>query len=244
MLNYGTPLISLNSRVIYGYFEDDTPLLLLASYFAEPTGVETFEKIMLLLERGADAKIVNDYGETCLHRILSYKIAGYFGNRWNLRINLCQPLCRRRTEDAEKVLVALVKAGANVYARTNWGESVSERAYCNGHTKLWMKVLKTCGYDPWDVLAKGGLNVGCRNYFTKLVEERESCLDVSSDTNSDEDGETPEYEGEDELDSERDKESLEGETEEEMNMDDGEESSEDENDINMDDNQEAESGEA
>lgn len=259
MLNYGGPFVGPNSSVYVGHFGIQTPLLLLARYFECPTSFtfETTEKIILLLERGADVKVTDNDGRTCLHMILNYgdyrHMLGkaYCIHKW-------QQYCKKRKADAGKILVALVKAGADVYARNNSRKTVSEIAHCRGRTKLWMKFLKTCGYNPWNVLAKGGLNIGCRTCFPLLDtdEDNESCWDTSSDMNTDEDEtstedetgdelnmdeEILESETEDELDTNRDEESIESETDGEVEMEYDGDSSAVESDIDMDDDGEAES---
>jgi hypothetical protein len=81
-----------------------------------------------------------------------------------------------------------------------------------------MRVLKTCGYNHWSVLAQGGLNIGYITCFPKLDadEEDESCWDISSDTNTHEDEANAEDDTGDELDMGEDEEVLENKTEVEL----------------------------
>ena len=76
------------------------------------------------------------------------------------------------------MLLAMVKAGADVYTRGKFGYTVSEVARYYTHTGLWVKVLKTCGYDPETVLAYG-------NGEIELREGRDE-PDVSGTMSSDE----------------------------------------------------------
>lgn len=41
----------------------------------------------------------------------------------------------------------MVTAGADVYATSNTGESVSDFAKITGHLEEWVEVLEECGFD-------------------------------------------------------------------------------------------------
>jgi hypothetical protein len=96
------------------------------------------EKIFLLLQRGADIRITNHYGDTCLHIILGSRHARWISDR-----------CYR--EELKDILMCMVTAGADVFASNRKGETISQAACWNGHVDLWREVLGECGYDPGEV---------------------------------------------------------------------------------------------
>jgi hypothetical protein len=149
---------------------------------------------MYLLKFRPDLKVKDRIGKTCLHIILGYNDLRYASMRTN---HAWSRSCKQRKEDAQKVLVALITAGADVYARTNSGTTVSEIAYRYKRIDLWVKVLKACGYDHWEVLARGGLNVG----WVESAEDEEG---------DDDDGGDDDEDNEDDYESDDDDESDDG----------------------------------
>ena len=113
-----------------------TALLLCTGEFGYGANLRCVE---FLLDRGADVTTKDDDGNTCLHNVLQSSHLSGHDNR----------------DELKNLLVLLIQAGADVYATTNDGESVSDMAYtfildffepiCLGH--VWEEALLTCGYD-------------------------------------------------------------------------------------------------
>lgn len=86
--------------------------------------------IKFLLDRGADVTAKDIYGYTCLHNVLR--------RIWD----------HSRCTTVKEVLVILIQAGADVYATTYDGKSVSDIAYTiNSARGIWDEALSACGYD-------------------------------------------------------------------------------------------------
>lgn len=162
--------------------DDKSPLRVLIEAFvvSDPDMVEITEKVLYWLRRGANVKIRGAGGETCLHLILRY-----YNDRsvwkWLQGAPTWIQYCKNRREDAENILIALVNAGADVFACDDEGISVSEFAHDYYRTKLWVKVLKTCGKDPWEVLAKGGVEIIGKGSDDKPESDMESEFDTDED---------------------------------------------------------------
>jgi len=144
MLDYGKPFFSANT--ILG--SDGAPLLVLAKFHAADTdqAYQTPDKLALLLSRGADVYAHDDNGDTCLHIVMQYdrhrEISGrVFQNTVNA------------TYDGElkDILLLLMTAGADVYARNNNGKTPSEIARFWNQEREWREALEECGYDPDEV---------------------------------------------------------------------------------------------
>ena len=136
--------------------EETIPLQKLAYHYIMPwkLNIYIFDKMALLLSRGADVKARNSRGETCLHRVL-------------LRYDSVDDIfCHRsRTRD---IMVLLITAGADVCAIDQKGYSVSDLAIRSGHLDIWTEALKYCGIDIKDVLARSNFDPA---YSTALSSE-------------------------------------------------------------------------
>jgi ankyrin repeat protein len=130
LFDLGAEFIDLEEKNKYG----ETPLLRCSS-----SGVRVDpDCIKFLLDRGASVKAKDYRGCTCLHLLFSPSFI-----HWQI------------DPGVRDSLILLVKAGANVHARTNAGESVFDVAYESGcgnadaasRIRLWAEVLTACGYD-------------------------------------------------------------------------------------------------
>jgi hypothetical protein len=139
MLDKGEPFVNANTE----WGKGRSPLLLAACFpwLGSDFDYDMNEKIYLLLGRGAEVRVRDEYGRNCLHWIFS-----------SLRIrSIDVPFCWVQIKDA---LMCLVTAGADVYACDISGRSVSEtacEAACEG---LWIEVLAECGYDPDPIIQR------------------------------------------------------------------------------------------
>ena len=136
--------------------QETIPLQILAydQFMQWRTNFRIFEKMALLLSRGADVNARNSRGETCLHRLLPRH---YHGDDrfWP----------RSGTRD---IMILLITAGADVCAVDQKGCSISDLAIRSGHLDIWTEALKYCGIDIKDVLARSNLDPA---YSTALSSE-------------------------------------------------------------------------
>ncbi|RDW65278.1 hypothetical protein BP5796_09970 [Coleophoma crateriformis] len=156
-LDYGEYFSSASST---GAEEELPPLLLLCYTYSGgfASEFETAEKVILLLQRGADILVKDPTnGFNCLHYILSHKKTPHRGHKLDESI----------TRD---ILMVLLTAGADVYDTANSDISVSEVAHENNKENLWSEVLGICGYDPEAVSAgdtshQSQLNISFKEYI-------------------------------------------------------------------------------
>lgn len=100
--------------------------------------------------------------------------------------SVCCQRSRNREEQAERILIALINAGADLCASADHGLTVSRAARLFDNLPLWAKALKKCGYDYWKDQPPGILDTG---NVIELATDTENSEDMDSDTgmNSDED---------------------------------------------------------
>jgi hypothetical protein len=132
-MDVGKPFIGPNSTGNAGL--EEPPILILARSISNRDVVA--DKFALLIERGADPNVRDNEGYSCLHIIMSY-----------------EHLPERRLAEKElpDILMVLVTGGADVFATSHGGETVSHAAIRNGYTYIWKQVLKDCGYNSEAVL--------------------------------------------------------------------------------------------
>lgn len=128
----GNPFITSNST---GNSElEYPPILILAASCYEDVGFyDTADKFVLLIQRSADIHARDADGKNCLHILMENG----------------GPTHREQMYD---VLMVLLTAGADVYATTKDGRTVSYFARKHGYGDLWRQVLGECGYDTRTLL--------------------------------------------------------------------------------------------
>ena len=150
LLDLGEPSISLECSCC-SIPRVQTPLLLLAytQSMKYSFNCQAFDKIALLLSRGANVKATNPLGETCLHLVLKNPCPGddHFWCRDEVR-------ARRQLSRIKDIAILMISAGADVCAIDEGGRSVSDIANHSGQQPLWTDALKYCGIDIKDVLAR------------------------------------------------------------------------------------------
>jgi hypothetical protein len=141
ILNSDHPIIGPNS-LGDDHIHDNSPLNLLATCYRSTflTYFQAIDKFHLLLKRGADVKLRDKNGSTCLHLLAYDKLRRFLTYDEN---------------EFKSILVAMISAGADVRAINKYGLSVSDIACEHDHEEIWIEVLVTCGYDPWNVFSVG-----------------------------------------------------------------------------------------
>lgn len=91
------------------------------------------------------------------------------------------PYRKNRQEEAERILIALINAGADLCASTDSGLTISEAARICGNLPLWAKALKKCGYDYWKDQPPGILNTGNMIELATDTEDMDSDEEMNSD---------------------------------------------------------------
>ncbi|GAB1318058.1 hypothetical protein MFIFM68171_08268 [Madurella fahalii] len=165
--------ILLNHSV--DYFTVETPVSIelspskegpLLTYCGNP--LVTAKGLSILLEKGADVRARNLFGETCLHIIIEN-----LHRRWAPRDDTEHPAQARNT------LTYLIQHGADVFAVDNLGRSVAEAAYTmldyfdtSIHGDLWDVALAYCGFDVARFRETYGRRVARYNHeYTRQVFE-------------------------------------------------------------------------
>jgi hypothetical protein len=117
---------------------EEPPLLILAKSSSYNNHVDTAEKLLLLIERGAKPNVYDSCRNNALHIVMRY-----------------MPLLfdKRAIDEMYDILMILVTGRAYVYATNDWGETVSDVALENGYGDTWLRVLEDCGYDIGIVLS-------------------------------------------------------------------------------------------
>ena len=145
----GNPFITSNST---GNSElEYPPILILAASCYEDVGFyDTADKFVLLIQRSADIHACDADGKNCLHILMENG----------------GPTHREQMYD---VLMVLLTAGADVFATTKCGRTVSYFARKHGYGDLWRQVLEECGYDTRPLL------VFSRYHFSLYALHEEAC---------------------------------------------------------------------
>lgn len=130
---------------------DNTPLLLCTS--GMKSGVSP-QCVKFLLDRGADVTARDAYGNTGLHNVLRSAQWRSGGSISKHKASSATSVACRYSTAVKKSLVHLIQAGADVCARTNIGNSVSDIAYNTDFRNsppyfgdVWEEALSVCGYD-------------------------------------------------------------------------------------------------
>ncbi|KAK5084924.1 hypothetical protein LTR70_006387 [Exophiala xenobiotica] len=148
MLDNGEPFFSASNILE----SDEVPLLVLANYHAS-YGTEPYQipdKFALLLSRGANLHVRDDNGDTCLHVVMLYDPGRI--HREELRTRVYQnPVNDKYDGELKDILLLLMTAGADVYARNIYEETPSDIARSWNHEREWREALEECGYDPDEV---------------------------------------------------------------------------------------------
>jgi hypothetical protein len=130
LLDKSAPLVTPNSTGNPGF--EEVPLLIIARSSSYNNHIDTAEKFVLLIERGADANVYDKHGSNALHIVMRYMPLQFD---------------KRALEELYDILMILVTARAWVYRMNQGGETVSDVAVANGYRDLWIRVLEDCGYD-------------------------------------------------------------------------------------------------
>jgi len=145
MLDNGKPFFSASN--ILG--SDKVPLLVLAACHVSATSYpyQIPDKLALLLSRGANPHVRDDNGDTCLHIVMHYD---------HPREEIIDRVFQNTVDDKydgelKDILLLLMTAGADVYARNNYAETPSDIARSWNHGREWREALEECGYDPDEV---------------------------------------------------------------------------------------------
>ena len=152
-MDYGQPYASANH--IEGYAL--SPLLMLMRWHCSPATdtIQIPSKTALILSRGADCRIRDSNGNTCLHRFMRY-------GRENMTVH------RRPYEnivisgydgELKDMFMLLITAGADACAQNNNGVTPSDIAHHLGHVRECREALEECGYDPHRVETTNGQDV-------------------------------------------------------------------------------------
>jgi len=120
LLDVGDPFINPNST---GNAElEEPPLLILAGWCWSDSCCDLAEKLLLLIERGANLHVRDALGRSCLHSVL----------RWGRPMD--NSLSAGGLYD---ILMILVTGGATVSATTKQGQTVSDIARLFGYGNVW-----------------------------------------------------------------------------------------------------------
>ena len=126
-LRYGKDFVDLKSRDEEGR---DYLLRMLGERSRRSfCGEQLSRKIRLLVSHGADIGVTDKYGMSCLHALFSNQRVHHYPEL------LMDPLC------------LLVELGADIYAVTNSGYSVTEWAHYVRDGYFWEEGLEKAGYD-------------------------------------------------------------------------------------------------
>jgi len=114
----------------------------------------SFEQTNLLLDHGASPLAKDVTGLTCLHLVFQ---SSYFSGTY-------QRETYRPHRLLTKLVIRLIKAGADVFATDKYRQSPSDEALEGGYERSWREALAECGYSPQEVYEKSGVE------FEELVE--------------------------------------------------------------------------
>jgi hypothetical protein len=132
LLDEGRPFVSANNFASDA--EEQYPLLYLANWAGFYSDrIHHNEKIYLLLKRGADVGIRDQWGRNCLHLV-------FLGVMHRL-------IYGDREEELKDILMSMVTAGADIDGYDNNGRSVPQLVCETGLERLWIEVLTECGHD-------------------------------------------------------------------------------------------------
>lgn len=145
---------------------------------------EAASKVDLLLKRGADVTARDDCGRTCLHLIV---LSEQHQHRCVVWLNWHCSCNKHYQRDAEHILIALIKAGADICASDIDGLTVSETARSHGNLSLWVRALKICGYNYWKDQPPGVLSARrTGNVNQRVTEVEDSDMEIDDGMDSDE----------------------------------------------------------
>lgn len=102
------------------------------------------ERVLLLINHGANINASKNDGSTCLHEFLRWEISKWKAIDYRY-MGLEDAL--RREIILKDVLMILCTAGATVNAINDYGYSLLDVATALANGRLWKEVLVECGYD-------------------------------------------------------------------------------------------------
>lgn len=140
LLDHGAPFVSPDAVMD----RDLAPLIELAEAhtIALSSIYQIPDKFALLLQRGANPRCHDQSGDTCLHFAMRYHLSDReFGRVYQ------NPVHPDYDGELKDILMLLLTAGADVYARNDMGTSPSDIAWQYNHWREWTDALKECGYD-------------------------------------------------------------------------------------------------
>lgn len=124
-----------------------------------PWPEEIVDKLILLLNRGADTSIRNGAGDTLFHVILStsrlyekccFKKAIRDGQPQNWIRSITDPVV---------ILMLLITYGADIHATNNCGLTPTEVAYKYNRINEWFEALENCGFNVEQLPGEPNLHV-------------------------------------------------------------------------------------